>query len=188
MQSLKTATIGFLGFLVFSVMAMASYQDGYSWSGNFISDLGTHLTTSGIPQPGTNLLFLLSIACLGVGIFHFFRFFSTKLQVPTFFVALLLLGVPLIPADISLWPHRIVTVGSIALVGLLAATGAILTKKLPLLISAICCLSYVAFLFLFPRPEAGPDALLIHIAVQKIAIYGQFLLLLFWSYTQSRNA
>jgi hypothetical membrane protein len=165
-------------------VAMLLYRGGnplndnlpYHFFENFLSDLGATSTYNHTSQP-------LVIAFFGIGLFAaasatwaWYR--STPMMTKRFAVlaALFLILVPLIPSDLFFWPHRVAVLAALIALALanttlLRAIGA--QGQFYLAVLSAFQVAYLIFIFTGPMPT---EARVMHVVLQKIAIYSQLAL------------
>ena len=177
------ARIGILIYLVASSAAMVLYTGGnpispqysrYAFFKNFLSDLGirqgyNHSHT----LPIVNILF--EIALIGAVIAFVACFIQNTnkiINIVTILAAGSILLIGIIPADLYFLPHRIAFLSALLFITTACTLTVSLksTKKLSLF--TFFLYGYLLWIFLAPQPGSSDMARLIHVGLQKVAVYG----------------
>jgi hypothetical membrane protein len=171
--------------LILTHLAMLLYQGGnpldetrrYSFTKNFLSDLGLITTYANTNQP-------LVVLCFGFGLFAaayaiycwYNKVVSKGWRVGLWLAVIGLVLVPLVPSDLFFWPHRYLVVAILtgfAILNLSLVKVRIVSSYS--LVLVLFQIAYLCFIFLGPRPAEARE---LHVILQKVAIYSQLFLLL----------
>ncbi|CAN5171765.1 hypothetical protein BH11PAT4_BH11PAT4_2610 [soil metagenome] len=165
-------------------VAMLLYRGGnplnegisYHFTENFLSDLGITSTYNHTSQPLVITFFAIGLFAASVATWSWYRSAEKATRSLAILAACFLILVPLIPSDLFFWPHRIVVLAaliSLALANIRFLTrGGIQGHSYQLALS-IFQVAYLIFVFIGPMPA---EARVLHVILQKIAIYSQLAL------------
>lgn len=181
------AFLGTLCAFFFTHLAMLLYRGGnpltderhYTFTRNFLSDLGLITTYNHQSQPLVVASFAVGMAAAAFAVAAWYKNVPSRaVQLGKVIATVGLLTLVLLPSDLFLWPHRAVVIASLMGLALANATLAWNQGKPHVsyhTILAIFQISYLFFIFFGPLPEENRE---LHVILQKIAIYTQLFLLL----------
>lgn len=181
----QPAFLGSLIALIATHFGMLLYGGGnplndgarYSFTENFLSDLGLFTTYNSQIQPFVVISFGIGLWAAAWSIWAWYKESCTGYARYAVLLAVVsLIAVPLLPSDIFLWPHRFAVIGALSGFALCNAIVIRVHGFSPYIaILTLFQLSYLSFIFLGPLPI---DARVLHVVLQKVAIYSQLFLLM----------
>ncbi len=185
-RGLKTPSfLGATFAVIFTHLAMLLYVGGnplesgtrYSFTKNFLSDLGLITTYNHHSQPGVVASFAIGLWAAAFAIYHWYKPSLTRSGNWAKWLSVACLGLlPLVPSDVFFWPHRILVIA--ALFGFAATNASLIYRRYTswyLISLTLFQVAYLAFIFFGPMPA---EARVTHVILQKVAIYTQLFLLL----------
>ncbi len=194
------AIIAGLQYIILTTIAMLIYPGGtfhnhelehYSFSENFLSDLGRTTLFDGVQNYISAGLYLFTLSFVGVSILFFFIHLPKVLHLKSKIFKLLIigigvvagigfLGIALAPCNLYLPTHMFfVSLGFRALLValFLLMIGIYRTKVFPniyghvLFASILLLIAYVLLMSFGPNPSLSDEALMVQVVGQKIIVY-----------------